>query len=304
MMWEALLGVTVAGTTFFLLNWFGEVRRYRAMSRLERLDAQIDEEQRLLERRSLGDTVNEFAVGWGLQGLWAPALGLVTVMYLSMAAVLALAGIGDLVGGLIALPTAAVLGLFLLRTSKQREELRFRKQLLQAFGIIAAQIEAGDSINRAIDKTVLMVEDPLRRELASAMAQMIGTTTLTTALRPVAAKYPSRAIELFLAALEIDETMGAKLAPTRRQAQTTLERQFDLAAEATAEISQARAEFFGITIVMALVAGGMFTSAEGIARDAYSSPLGVAVITGVVANYLFGIVRTARIFAKAKRGES
>jgi Flp pilus assembly protein TadB len=303
MMWEALLGLTVAGMTFFLLNWFGEVRRYRSMTRLERLDAQIDEEQRLLERRTVGDAVNEFAVGWGLQGLWAPALGLVTVMYLALAAVLALAGIGDLVGALVALPTAALAGLFLLRSSKQREEIRFRKQLLQAFGIIAAQIEAGDSINRALDKTVLMVEDPLRRELAAAMAQMVGTTTLTAALRPVAGRYPSRAMDLFLAALEIDETMGAKLAPTLRQAQNTLERQFDLAAEATAEISQARAEFFGITIVMALVAFGMFSSAEGIARDAYASPLGVAVIGAVVANYAFGIMRTIRIFGKAKRGE-
>jgi Flp pilus assembly protein TadB len=302
-MWEALLGVAVAGMTFFLLNWFGEVRRYRSLTRLERLDAQIDEEQRLLERRSLGETVNDFAVGWGLQGLWAPALGLVTVTYLALAALLALAGVGDLVGALVALPTSAVAGLFLLRASKQREEVRFRKQLLQAFGVISAQIEAGDSINRALDKTVLMVEDPLRRELASAMAQMVGSTTLTNALRPIAAKYPSRAMDLFLAALEIDETMGAKLAPTLRQAQTTLERQFDLAAEATAEISQARSEFFGITIVMALVAFGMFTQSEGMARDAYSSPLGVSVIAAVVANYVFGIVRTARIFGKAKRGE-
>jgi Flp pilus assembly protein TadB len=302
-MWESLLGIAVAGTTFFLLNWFGEVRRYRSMTRLERLDAQIDEEQRLIERRSVGETVNEFAVGWGLQGLWAPALGLVTVLYLTLASVLALAGISDLVGGLVALPVAAVSGLFALRASKRREEVRFRKQLLQAFGIIAAQIEAGDSINRALDKTVLMVEDPLRREFAAALAQMVGTTTLTTALRSVAVTYPSRAMDLFLAALEIDETMGAKLAPTLRQAQATLERQFDLAAEATAEISQAKAEFFGITAVMALVALGMFTSSEGIAREAYSSPLGLAVLTGVVANYVFGIVRTARIFGRAKRGD-
>ena len=174
---------------------------------------------------------------------------------------------------------------------------------LLRIGIIAAQIEAGDSINRALDKTVLMVEDPLRREFAAALAQMVGTTTLTTALRSVAVTYPSRAMDLFLAALEIDETMGAKLAPTLRQAQTTLERQFDLAAEATAEISQAKAEFFGITIVMALVAFGMFTSSEGIAREAYASPLGIAVLTGVVANYVFGIVRTARIFGRAKRGD-
>lgn len=300
---HVVFGLLAAGASFFLLAWLRELRSFRSMNRLEQLSAQIEYERRQLDRQTLTDRVDKVAVTWGLQGLWGPALGIVTVLYLSLAALLALLGVSDLIGASLALPVSVAAGLVLMRSSRQREEVRFRRQLLQAFGIIASQIEAGDSINRALDKTVLMVDDPLRRELANALASLVGTTSLTSVLSPVAQKYPSRAMDLFLAALEIDETMGAKLAPTLRQAQASLERQFDLAAEATAEISQARSEFIGITVVMALVAFGMFFAAEGVARDAYMSPLGIVLLTATVVNYAFGVIRTLRIFSKAKRGE-
>jgi Flp pilus assembly protein TadB len=107
---------------------------------------------------------------------------------------------------------------------------------------------------------------------------------------------------MFLAALEIDELMGAKLAPILRQAQAVLESQFDLSAEAMAEITQAKGEFYGISAVMILVAFGMFFSSTGLSKEAYLSPLGLFLLSLVFANYLAGIVRTVLIFNKAKRG--
>lgn len=302
-LFHIVFGLLIAGATFFLFAWISELRSFRSMNRLEQLSAQIEYERRLLDKESVTDRVDKLTITWGLQGLWGTSLGIVTVLYLGLAAGLALLGVSDLIGAFLALPVAVATGLMVMRSARQREEVRFRRQLLQAFGIIASQIEAGDSINRALDKTVLMVDDPLRRELANALAGLVGTSSLTSVLRPVAQKYPSRAMDLFLAALEIDETMGAKLAPTLRQAQASLERQFDLAAEAMAEISQARSEFIGITAVMAMVALGMFFAAEGVARDAYLSPLGIALLGATVLNYAFGVIRTLRIFSKAKRGE-
>jgi Flp pilus assembly protein TadB len=298
-----VFGLLATGATFFLLAWVKELREFRSMNRLEQLSAQIEYERRLLDKETVSDRVDKLTITWGLQGLWGTSLGIVTVLYLGLAAGLALLGVSDVLGAFLALPVAVATGLMAMRSSRQREEIRFRRQLLQAFGIIASQIEAGDSINRALDKTVLMVEDPLRRELANALAGLVGTSALTSVLRPVSQKYPSKAMDLFLAALEIDETMGAKLAPTLRQAQASLERQFDLAAEATAEISQARSEFIGISVVLAMVALGMFYAAEGVARDAYLSPLGIALLGGTVLNYIFGVLRTLRIFSKAKRGD-
>jgi Flp pilus assembly protein TadB len=203
---------------------------------------------------------------------------------------------------LIALPTSLSIVFLFALSSKKKDEIRFRRQLLQAFGIIATQIESGDSINRAIQKTTLLVEDPLRRELELCLSKLVGSTTLSVVLADLSKKYPSKALDMFLAALEIDELMGAKLAPILRQAQSVLETQFDLSSEATAEITQAKGEFYGISIVMILVAFGMFFSSTGLSREAYLSPVGIIILTFVFINYLAGVIRTILIFNKAKKG--
>jgi len=272
------------------------------MNRLERLDFQFNLERKKLDRLTLGQNIDKLAARWGLQGLWGTGLVIVLVFYLAMSAVFLVLGVRDIYASLIALPASAGLGFTLMRLSRQRDETRFRKQLLQAFGIIAAQIEAGDSINRAIDKTILLVEDPLRRELKEAVSKMVGTTSLTQVLGDLAEKYPSRAINLFIAALEIDEKMGAKLAPTLRQAQQSLERHFDLVSEATAEVSQARVEFLGITAVIAMIALGMLFAADNGTRGVYTSSTGLLLLGLTLANYMLGVVRTLRIFSKANRG--
>jgi Flp pilus assembly protein TadB len=208
----------------------------------------------------------------------------------------------DIIGILFALPLSFLVVYFFSKVSKKREEERFRRQLLQAFGIIATQIESGDSINRAIVKTSMLIEDPLKRELQAALSKLVGSETLSSALKEISVKYPSKAIDMFLAALEIDELMGAKLAPILRQAQAVLESQFDLSAEAMAEITQAKGEFYGISAVMILVAFGMFFSSTGLSKEAYLSPLGLFILSIVFANYFAGIFRTVLIFNKAKKG--
>ena len=81
-----------------------------------------------------------------------------------------------------------------------------------------------------------------------------------------------------------------------------METQFDLSSEATAEITQAKGEFYGISIVMILVAFGMFFSSTGLSREAYLSPVGIIILTFVFINYLAGVIRTILIFNKAKKG--
>jgi Flp pilus assembly protein TadB len=148
----------------------------------------------------------------------------------------------------------------------------------------------------------MLIEDPLKRELQAALSKLVGSETLSSALKEISFKYPSKAIDMFLAALEIDELMGAKLAPILRQAQAVLESQFDLSAEAMAEITQAKGEFYGISAVMILVAFGMFFSSTGLSKEAYLSPLGLFILSIVFANYFAGIFRTVLIFNKAKKG--
>jgi Flp pilus assembly protein TadB len=269
---------------------------------VEKLSAQIDEEQRLIDKKSFLERIDNLVYKFGFQGITVPLFAIFTFLYVVLASIFTLLGFKDFIGIVIALPLSFVVVFFFSKLSKKREEERFRRQLLQAFGIIATQIESGDSISRAVVKTSMLIEDPLKRELQAALSKLVGSETLSSTLKDISAKYPSKAIDMFLAALEIDELMGAKLAPILRQAQAVLESQFDLSAEAMAEITQAKGEFYGISAVMILVAFGMFFSSTGLSKEAYLSPLGLFLLSIVFANYFAGIVRTVLIFNKAKRG--
>jgi Flp pilus assembly protein TadB len=287
---------------FFIINAFYETKRYTNLSRVEKLSAQIDEEQRLIQKKSFLERVDNLVYKFGFQGITVPLFAIFTFLYVVLASIFTLLGVQDIIGILFALPLSFLVVYFFSKVSKKREEERFRRQLLQAFGIIATQIESGDSINRAIVKTSMLIEDPLKRELQAALSKLVGSETLSSALKEISVKYPSKAIDMFLAALEIDELMGAKLAPILRQAQAVLESQFDLSAEAMAEITQAKGEFYGISAVMILVAFGMFFSSTGLSKEAYLSPLGLFILSIVFANYFAGIFRTVLIFNKAKKG--
>ena len=287
---------------FFIINAFYETKRYTNLSRVEKLSAQIDEEQRLIQKKSFLERVDNLVYKFGFQGITVPLFAIFTFLYVVLASIFTLLGVQDIIGILFALPLSFLVVYFFSKVSKKREEERFRRQLLQAFGIIATQIESGDSINRAIVKTSMLIEDPLKRELQAALSKLVGSETLSSALKEISVKYPSKAIDMFLAALEIDELMGAKLAPILRQAQAVIESQFDLSAEAMAEITQAKGEFYGISAVMILVAFGMFFSSTGLSKEAYLSPLGLFILSIVFANYFAGIFRTVLIFNKAKKG--
>jgi Flp pilus assembly protein TadB len=297
-----VVAILLGSFIFFIINAFYETRRYTNLSRVEKLSAQIDEEQRLIDKKSFLERIDNLVYKFGFQGITVPLFAIFTFLYVVVASIFTLLGVKDFIGIVIALPLSFVVVFFFSKLSKKREEERFRRQLLQAFGIIATQIESGDSISRAVVKTSMLIEDPLKRELQAALSKLVGSETLSSTLKDISAKYPSKAIDMFLAALEIDELMGAKLAPILRQAQAVLESQFDLSAEAMAEITQAKGEFYGISAVMILVAFGMFFSSTGLSKEAYLSPLGLFLLSLVFANYLAGIVRTVLIFNKAKRG--
>jgi Flp pilus assembly protein TadB len=297
-----VVALLVGTFIFFIINAFYETKRYTNLSRVEKLSAQIDEEQRLIQKKSFLERVDNLVYKFGFQGITVPLFAIFTFLYVVLASIFTLLGVQDIIGILFALPLSFIVVYFFSKVSKKREEERFRRQLLQAFGIIATQIESGDSINRAIVKTSMLIEDPLKRELQAALSKLVGSETLSSALKEISFKYPSKAIDMFLAALEIDELMGAKLAPILRQAQAVLESQFDLSAEAMAEITQAKGEFYGISAVMILVAFGMFFSSTGLSKEAYLSPLGLFILSIVFANYFAGIFRTVLIFNKAKKG--
>lgn len=297
-----VLGLGVAGMVYFGLSWLDARRAYRNLTALDMRTAQIAED---LERERRGTKRQRFQSSFhrlGYDGDWVTLSATILVAYLTIGFVLTLVGAPTILALVVSVPAGAA-GAFVIVIYQRRKRLgAFEQQLLQAVRIVAAQLEAGDTPQMAFQKAALMVEDPLRSELEAALASRVGAESLSSVITPLKDTYPSQAMTFLVAALEIDDQVGARLAPALRQAQSALERKFELAAEAVAEISQSKAEFLGLTVVIGLIAVTMLISSRDVAGGAYSSPIGIALLSAAGLNYVFGIARTLRIFKRASDG--
>lgn len=298
-----LVGIAGGGATYFAANWWLIRRNLKNMSYIEIRNAQISEEIKTLRKEGFSKKLTGILNDVGYNGDWTPILLIITFLYLSMAIVLSFFGINQFIGLFLALPLSFLFTYTLMNFIESRKEDKFKKQLLQVVSLVVTFLDNGDNPINAFSRASLSVSDPLQKEFTEAFSSMLtAEDTISSALAPIALRYPSRAFDLVMAALAIDDKQGAKLGSPLRQAQYALEREFELSSEANAELSQARSEFYGISTIIALIAVVMLTGSAESSRKAYTSPLGIGVLSVLVLNYILGIFRTLKIFARAKRG--
>lgn len=302
MLLNLLLGLTAGGAFYYLLAWLTASRDLRSMSYVDVRNAQIEEDISLERRLSRREQIERRLMALGYEGDWTPLLAGVTFLYLVIGVVLSFFGFGTIVGVVIALPISIIGAVTALASARRKRMGRFERQLVQVLSSVAGHLESGDVPQMAFQKAARLVENPLRSELEAALASKIGSESLSGAMGELGRRYPSKAMRLLVAALAIDDRVGARLSPALRQAETILERQFELAAEGQAEVSQARSEFYSIAIVMAVIAVLLIAGSGGEARSAYTSASGIFAMSLGIINYAFGAYRAQRIFRKAARG--
>lgn len=299
-----LLALAVGTSAYFLVSYALTKVSYRKVARSRVLMAQMviaEAEQRrdlkLLDRL----TGRIRLAGW--TGGLAPIVTAVGFLYAVCVLLVSLTGINEVVGVVLGIPICiGVVSLVVMRIAFRRQSA-FQRQLMPALAMLAAQIETGSGAERALESILPSLEDPLGEELNAALAATV-TMELVESLKEVEKHYPSRAFTLFLAALEIDRLQGGSLAPALREAASMLERQFELTQEAQAELSQAKSEFYGVIVILSLVALPLLTSGDPTIRSAYFSPTGLTALTfvGILAG--LGVLRASKIFKMAKRGSA
>jgi Flp pilus assembly protein TadB len=107
-------------------------------------------------------------------------------------------------------------------------------------------------------------------------------------------------LTMLIAAFEIDQQVGSKLGPVLRSAAATLDREFELNEETRAEVAQTRSEFYIVTGIILFICIYMFTIGGKIVDGAFSTPLGISVLTIFALNFAWGVFRITRILSKAK----
>ena len=216
---------------------------------------------------------------------------------------LQLLGVPATIALLAAFPVATLLVVSTLRWLRTRRRVRAGKQILQLLRNVISYLEAGNTPAQSFAKAAALVANPLRTDVQAALSSQVASTGLGAALAPLRDKYPTAATRLLVAALEVNDLVGAKLVPTLRQAEELTRRNIELGAEARAELSQARGEFIGISAVIATIGIVLVAGGGSYAKDAYASPAGVALITTGVVNYAFGVWRTLDVFRRAEEGD-
>jgi tight adherence protein B len=301
--WIILAALLTSLAVWFTLSWVAAVRAERRKTSVQRRQEQIEADMARRQRRSLPQHVADFARRYGWTASGTPLVLGAVFLYFLIAAVLSVVGITGWLGVVIALP-ATVGAVAVVGSSVQsRRQRMFQSELLDAFDQFAASMRTSASPAKAIELQVPSLPEPLRSEMMQALDQHRANRPLADAMEEVADRYPSRAMNLFVAALRINEKRGGKLASALEQAAESLRRDTELASEAKAELAQDRMQFFGILVLLGLIAFVIFTQSGEATIETFTSPAGMAILAAGVANAAWGVFSVLRMMRRAG-GES
>ena len=273
-----VIALLVAGAVFFLVKAVTSALVRSRTPKVVQIQAMLAEQEKLAARPSLEQRARHWASARGYTGTLGPmALGL-SAVYLVASMVLVTLGLPGWASLLAALPVCwgvvSTAGGVLAR----RRKSLFDRQLLDALVMLAGQLESGTGIQRALRQVQLASPAPLRDEFGTALQQAEASRDLIGPMRRLSRRYPSRAFDLFIAALQIDQEVGGRIEPSLKEAASMMQRDFSLAEEARAEMGQAKAEFYGILVVIGLIAVTVVGSADPDTKALYFSPMGVLVL--------------------------
>ena len=293
MMLALVATVAAAGAAYFTVRFIQLWRGYSALSQVERRRAEV-----LATRESTGTVTRlqairlEFA-RLGLGRDLFPLLAAFATSFLVVAAPLSIA-LPVWMALLAAIPGAGAVAWFAVGFNARRRRSAFNRQLIDLLDLTVSQIKGGVGAERALHIVVPQLPNPVREEMAAALAAGQAGKDLVSAMRELGERYPSKAFEMFLAALEIDRAEGHAIAPALDQAAELLKQEFTLAAEANSALAQVKYEFYAVAAIVVGIASYLILGGEKEFREAYSSPMGLIVLALAAGNMGLGFFRFNR----------
>lgn len=183
-----------------------------------------------------------------------------------------------------------------------KRKMAFDRQLLQAISMLVGQVESGTSVDKGLRIVANASPEPLRSEFLAADATASATRNLPAALAQIQERYPSRALKLFVTAIEMTDKEGAAVGDALRNAANILRKDFELSSEARAEVAQSRYEYYGILAIIGFIAWMMVFSND-VTSESYRTPAGVIVLILGVGWMGVGAMRISGMLRRAERGD-
>lgn len=288
---SVLLLIAVGGTAFFLVRAVQSQYSYKSMSNLEVKRVELEAARERDEKPKLKQRAREQLYALGYDGDVFPFAAALAFLYLAICVALTLTNVPTAVAYVAGLPVSVLAIWAFAKSTTARKRKKFNSQFVDMLELVAGQIEGSNGAQRALNMVVPTMQEPLRGEMIRVLNRQAATKDLIGALRELAQRYPSRAFELFISAMEIDQADGHAIAPAIRQAASLLNSDFQLRSEALAEIAQQRGEFFIILGVLGALGGYMIFGGDESRLEAYLSPVGLIALSASLANVLWGCWR-------------
>lgn len=294
-----VLALLCAGSVAFLyLTVLSSVIRQRA-GKIAIAQAQMREEQAKFKKLTFGERARQWAALRGFTGAGNTVLAAGGVLYTGTITALSFLGVPPVYALLAGLPATGGVAWTILNIVGSNRKKAFDRQLLIVLNMLAGLVESGVGPQRALEQVAAAIPDPMHSELSAALEVANTTRNLVGALRGLYDKFPSRAFELFITAIEIDQDLGGRIEPALRQAAEMMQRDFDVAEEAKAELSQAKSEFGGMLIILAFICFSVLKGGSPESREAYTQPFGMIAVGAGMANVAFGIMRANNLMRRA-----
>ena len=298
-----VLVAAVLGFVYFTVRWLQLRSGYQALSRTEQRRAEMLKSREENAKVSRRQKLRAEMVRTGLGDDMFPLFAIFTVCYLATAVLLSFINVPQPLGYILTFPAMGGLSWAVVKVRAGRRRAEFNRQLQDLLNQLVAQIKAGSGAQRALGIVAPQMTEPMRGEMLQALAKADAGVDLVDCIQELAVAYPSRAMTMFLTALEIDRAEGQAIAPALEQAADLLKRDFALQAELNAEISQTKYEFYAVAAIIIGLGLYLVLGGDEQSKEAYMSMGGLIAIAIASANMAFGIWRFTRKLNTLK-GES
>lgn len=302
MTFPAILALTVcsAAVLFFLVRWVQLRAGYNAMTALEQRYAEINEVRRSSDRVPIKDRIRAEMLRVGLADDLFPLFAVAAFVYLACAVALRFTGLPELLTLAVALPMAAGVAWTVVIVRAQRRRAAFNMQLIDLLDLVQGQVQGGVGAERGLMLVAPQMPEPIKAEMSRTLDVGRAGKDLIGAMRELRDRYPSRAFDMFIAALEIDRAEGQAIGPALKQASELLKRDFALANEAKAEIAQTKYEFLAVGGIVVGICAYLVLGGSPETRHSYQSFAGFIALSAAAGNVSLGTFRFFRMMNKIK----
>jgi Flp pilus assembly protein TadB len=163
-----------------------------------------------------------------------------------------------------------------------RRRAAFAEQLPNVLQILAGSLQSGFSLPQALDAVIREDTQPVASEFSRALLETRIGGELETALDRVADRMDSKDLRWAVIAIRIQRSVGGNLVEVLRTSGDTMRERAAVRRHVRALSAEGRLSAYILIALPVLIGAWLFLTRDSYMRPLYTTPLGLAMLTGAV----------------------